>query len=76
MLFNTLCNLRIYIDADFNNDTSSGVRIYFTYVCRNSNAMLMYFCNLIFLDFVKTSGLSFVSGPRNVLEDRQGRLIL
>ena len=69
-------NLHIYIDADDIKDAISRLRLYYT-PAMYSFAMSTHVCNVLIPDFFwKSPGLNVVSDPRNVLRDKQGRLII
>ena len=65
--------MHIYIDSDYREDDFSNLRLNCmpagTHLLRQQ--MFATYCYQIML---KTPELSVVSGPRNVLRDKQGRL--
>ena len=71
----TLFNLLNYIDADYQKDDFSRLRLY----CRAADTHLLrqhtfaaYYQEIL----LKSSGLSVVSDPRSVLSHKQGRLTM
>ena len=69
----TLYNLLIYIDADYQKDEFSRLRLYCTpagtHLLRQ-DAFAAYYQKIL----LKSLGLSVVSDQRNVLSHKQGRL--
>ena len=73
MLTTTLCNLHIYIDADYKKKVFSRLHLYCTLastqlLCQHTFAM--YYQRIL----SKSPGLSVVSDTRNVLRHKQERL--
>ena len=71
----TLYNLHIYIDGDYRKDNFARMRLYCTpagthLLCQH---MFTTCCKQILL---KIPVVSVVSDPRNVMRDKQGRLIM
>ena len=71
----TLYNLFIYIDADYQKDNFSRLRLY----CTPADTPLLrqptfaaYYQKIL----LKSPGLSVVTDPRNVLSHKQGRLTM
>ena len=67
--------LHIYIDADYKKDDFSHLRLY----CTPASTHLL--CQHMFATFyqkilLKSPGLTVVSYPRNVMRDKQGRLLM
>ena len=71
----TLYNLLIYIDADYQKDDFSRLRLYFTPA--GTHLLRQHTCAAYYQKiFIKSPGLSVVSDPRNVLSHKQGRLTM
>ena len=71
----SLYNLLIYIDADYQKDDFSRLRLYctptVTHLLRQHTFAAYYQWILL-----KSPGMSVVSDPRNVLSHKQGRLTM